>query len=317
MSAQLRLHEEVAAARDEGRPLVALESTVIAQGLPYPRNLEAAVRMEVAVRAAGAIPAMVAVLSGRIALGLTAAEIERLARGKGFAKASRRDLARLVASGGDGATTVSATMVAARAAGIPLFATGGIGGVHRNAADSLDISADLSELARTPVAVVAAGAKAILDLPATLEVLETAGVPVVGYGTDCFPAFYARDSGLPLEARVDTPAEAAALLDAQRGLGLESGILIANPPPEGTAVPRDRLEGWIAQALDDSAARGVRGKAVTPFLLARLSELSGGETLEANLGLLESNARVAAEIALAWSGLAPGAAGRARQNAAP
>jgi len=303
MKAQLALHEEVAAALAEGRPLVALESTVIAQGLPYPRNLEAAVRMEVALRAAGAVPAMAAVLSDRITLGLTAAELERLARGKGFAKASRRDLARLVASGGDGATTVSATMVVAQAAGIPIFATGGIGGVHRGAAESHDISADLTELARTPVAVVAAGAKAILDLPATLEVLETAGVPVVGYGTDSFPAFYARDSGLPLEARVDTPAEAAALLQAQRDLGLATGILIANPPPEEVAIPREMLEGWIGQALNDSTARGVRGKAVTPFLLARLSELSGGRTLEANLALLESNARVAAEIAVAWSGL--------------
>ena len=303
MSAHLALHEEVAAALADGRPLVALESTVIAQGLPYPRNLEAAVRMEVAVRTAGAVPAMAAVLSGRITFGLTATEIERVARGKGFAKASRRDLAGLVARGGDGATTVSATMLAARSAGIPIFATGGIGGVHRGAAESLDVSADLTELARTPVAVVAAGAKAILDLPATLEMLETAGVPVVGYGTDRFPAFYARDSGLPLEARVDTPAEAAALLEAQRQMGLETGVLIANPPPEESAIARETLEDWIDRALRDSAAQDVRGKAVTPFLLARLSELSGGETLEANLALLESNAGVAAEIAVAWTGL--------------
>ena len=299
MTARLELSDEVAGALAAGRPVVALESTVIAQGLPRPHNLEAARRMDAAVREAGAVPALIAVLGGRPTVGLGAAQLERLASGEGFVKASRRDLARLVAGGGNGATTVAATMALAHQAGIRVFATGGIGGVHRGGEASLDISADLAELARTPVAVVAAGAKTVLDLPRTLELLETLGVPVVGYRTKELPAFYTAESGLALEGCVESAQEAARLIRAHWALGLASGLLIANPPPADLALPAGLLEDWIAEALDQAAAAGVAGKAVTPFLLARLAALSGGRTLTVNVALLESNARLAGAIAAA------------------
>jgi pseudouridine-5'-phosphate glycosidase len=277
--------------------VVALESTLIAHGLPYPRNLETAKRAAARVRAAGAVPATVGVAGGRLTVGLDGMEIERFARSKTVAKVSRRDLAAVTVAGGDGATTVAATMVAAHLAGIGIMATGGIGGVHRGGEASLDVSADLAELARTPVAVVCAGAKAILDLPRTLEVLETQGVPVVGYATSELPAFYCRSSGIPLEARVDTPQAAARLLRAQRTLAPGSGLLIVNPPPEETALAPEEVEAWIAQSIAAAEAAGIGGKRLTPFLLERIAELSGGRSLEANLALIEANAELAGRIA--------------------
>jgi pseudouridine-5'-phosphate glycosidase len=247
---------------------------------------------------------MIAVIGGRPTVGLSESQVEQVARGAGFVKASRRDLARLVARGGNGATTVAATMALAHRAGLRVFATGGIGGVHRGVESSLDISADLTELARAPVAVVAAGAKAVLDLPRTLEVLETLGVPVIGYRTDELPAFYATESGLALEGRVESPDEVARLVRAHWDLGLESGLLIANPPPADLALPASLLEGWIAEALTE-AAGGVAGKAITPFLLARLAALSEGRSLAVNVALLESNAGLAGAIAAALAAQAP------------
>lgn len=292
----VHVEPEVAEALAAGRPVVALESTVIAHGLPYPQNIETARGMEEAVRSQGAVPATIAIIGGVARIGLGADEMEYLARAT-VAKLSRRDIAICLAQMGDGATTVSATMVLAHYAGIKVFATGGIGGVHRGHAT--DISADLSELARTPVAVVCAGAKAILDLPATLEWLETAGVPVLGLGTSEFPAFYSRSSGLPVDARVETPAQAAAIVRAHWQMGLASGVLLTVPIPEADEAPRDMIETAIAQALAESEEQGVRGKAVTPFLLRRVSELTGGESMAANLALLLNNARVAAQLAQA------------------
>jgi pseudouridine-5'-phosphate glycosidase len=283
--------------------VVALESTLIAHGLPYPRNLETAKRAAARVRAAGAVPATVGVAGGRLTLGLDGIEIERFARSQSVVKVSRRDLAAVTVAGGDGATTVAATMVAAHLAGIGIMATGGIGGVHRGGEQSLDVSADLTELARTPVAVVCAGAKAILDLPRTLEVLETQGVPVVGYATSELPAFYCRSSGLPLEARVDTPEAAARLLRAHRTLAPGCGLLIVNPPPEETALAAEEMEAWIAQSIAAAEAAGIGGKRLTPFLLERIAELSGGRSLEANLALIEANAELAGRIAAAEAAL--------------
>jgi len=291
----LHVHPEVASALASGRPVVALESTVITHGLPEPVNLELARRLEGEVRAAGAVPATVAVIDGRVCLGVTTDQLERLALSRKLMKVSRRDLGAAVAQHATGGTTVAATMIAAHAGGIRVFATGGIGGVHRGQAG--DVSADLPELARTPVIVVCAGAKAILDLPRTLEWLETAGVPVVGWGTDEFPAFFTRSSGLRLSARVDNAVEAAELIRAQWTLGLRSGVLICVPCPEDVAVPAEAVEPVLRTALQQAEAQGVRGKDVTPFLLARLAELTGGETLRANLALLRNNARVAAELA--------------------
>ncbi len=302
MEDRFDIRPEVAAALAEGRPVVALETTVIAHGLPAPRNLEAARAMERALREAGAVPAAIGLLDGKVRVGLTPDETTHLAAAADVAKVSLRDLAPVLAQGSAGATTVAATMACAARAGIRMVATGGIGGVHRGGARSLDVSADLSELARSPVAVVCSGAKAILDLPRTLEVLETNGVPILGYGTDEFPAFFARNSGLRLEARVDTPEAAAAVMRAQWALGPMAGLLVAVPPPEDAAVEAGALEGWIAHALAEAAAGAVTGKAVTPFLLARLAELSQGRTLEANLALLENNARVAGRIAAALPG---------------
>jgi pseudouridine-5'-phosphate glycosidase len=280
------------------RPIVALESTVITHGLPWPRNLELARRMEATVRAGGVCPATIALLKGEVRVGLTAEELEHLARAQGVMKVSRRDFPVAVAQKRDGGTTVAGTMMAAQWAGIRVFATGGIGGVHRQMAGApLDVSADLPELARTPVVVVCAGAKAILDLPATLEWLETHGVPVIGYGTSEFPAFYTRSSGLPLEARADTAAEAAAMIKTMWDLDLASGALVCVPCPEAAARPGVEMEAAIEQALQEAAAAGVRGNAVTPFLLERVAALTEGHSLEANLALLENNARVAAEVA--------------------
>lgn len=277
--------------------MLAFESTIISHGMPYPRNLETAAAAEEIARSAGVAPATIALLDGKIHVGLAPRELERLAREKDVLKVSRRDMAWAVARGKTGATTVSATMLAARLAGISVFATGGLGGVHRGAEQTFDISADLAELAVTSVLVVSAGAKAILDLPRTLEVLETLGVPVLGYRTDEFPAFYSRGSGLPIALRIDTPAEAAAAFIAQRALGLPQGVIVANPVAPEHEIPRATMDAWIEQAMRDLAARRITGKAVTPFLLARIVELSGGRSLETNVQLFHSNARLASAIA--------------------
>jgi pseudouridylate synthase len=299
----LFIREDVAAALQAGRPVVALESTVIAHGLPRPQNLKTALAMEAAVRAEGAIPATIAVLEGRLVAGLSSEQLATFAATDRIVKVSRADLAAVRAAKQIGATTVAATMLIAARAGIRVFATGGIGGVHRGAELSFDISADLPEIARTAVAVVCAGAKAILDLPRTLEVLETLGVPVVGYGTNQFPAFYVEDSGLPLQARVDAPAEAARLMQIHWEMELPSGIVFCNPPPATSALGKQEVDEWIARALRSAAAGGIRGKAVTPYLLDYLAKASRGRTLATNIALLVHNARVAAQIAKAYSAL--------------
>jgi pseudouridine-5'-phosphate glycosidase len=306
----LSVREDVAAAIAGGMPVVALESTVIAHGLPRPLNLEAAREMEKTVRKAGATPATVGVLDGKLVVGLSPEQIGFLSEAENVAKVSRADLAPVLASGRPGATTVAATMIAADLAGIRVFATGGIGGVHRGGENSLDISGDLAELARTPVAVVCAGAKAILDLPRTLEVLETLGVPVVGYGTKEFPAFYSRESGLQLLHQVDTPEQAARVMEVQWGVdkgvehttdeGMRTGILFANPAPSENALPRGEVESFLAAALQTAEAAGVRGKNVTPYLLQEVARLSGGRTLRANTTLLVANAGLAGRIAVAY-----------------
>ncbi|HEY0835019.1 MAG TPA: pseudouridine-5'-phosphate glycosidase [Azospirillum sp.] len=305
MQDYLSLAPEVADALAENRPVVALESTVIAHGMPHPQNVETARALEAAVRAEGAVPATVAVLDGRIRVGLDNDDIDRLATSKDVWKLSRRDLAVALATGALGATTVAATMIAAERAGIAVFATGGIGGVHRGAETSFDISADLDELARTSVCVVCAGAKSILDLPKTLEYLETRGVPVLGLGTDEFPAFYARSSGLPVARRCDTADEVARIMHAKWRLGLDGGIVAANPIPEADALDAAGTEAAIARALAEAAAQGIAGKAVTPFLLARMKEITGGRSLAANVALIRNNAVTAARIAAAYAALAP------------
>jgi pseudouridylate synthase len=299
----LLIREDVAAALHAGRPVVALESTVIAHGLPRPQNLETARAMEAAVREEGVVPATIAIMDGRLVAGLSSEQLATFATTDGIAKVSRADLAAVLAARQTGATTVAATVLIATRAGIRVFATGGIGGVHRGAELSFDISADLPELARTPVAVVCAGAKAILDLPRTLEVLETFGVPITGYRTNKFPAFYVEDSGLPLQSRVDTPVEAARLMQIHWEMGLSSGIVFCNPPPSASALRKHEVDTWIAQALQSAAAAEIRGKAVTPYLLDYLAKTSGGKTLETNIALLVNNARVAAQIAKAYSAL--------------
>lgn len=288
---------EVRDALAAGRPVVALESTIITHGMPYPQNLETARLVEAEVRAAGAVPATIAVMGGRIRIGLTDAELDALAQSPGAMKLSRADLAVCLARGATGATTVAATMIAAHLAGIAVFATGGIGGVHRGAEASFDISADLRELAQTPVTVVAAGAKAILDLPKTLEVLETLGVPVIAFGQNAFPAFWSRDSGLPAPLRMDSAAEIAAAHRMRAALGLAGGQLVANPIPPEAEIARDEITPVIERALAEAAAAGVAAKAVTPFLLARIFALTEGRSLAANISLVRANARLAAEIA--------------------
>ena len=292
----LKLSEEVEAALREGRAVVALESTVIAHGLPRPLNLETARRLERAVRGRGAVPATVAVIGGELRVGLEEAELERLAYGDGVRKVSRRDLAVAVAQGLDGATTVAGTLWVAARAGVKVFATGGIGGVHRGALP--DVSADLPELARTPMTVVCSGAKSVLDLPATREWLETHGVCLVGYGCDEMPAFYTRRSGLPVDARADSPADAARLARARDALGLEASLVVCVPVPAEAEVDARLADEWLAEAISEAEGRGVRGRELTPFLLAHMARRSGGATLRANVALLEENARVAADIAV-------------------
>ena len=294
------LSPEVAAALAERRPVVALESTIISHGMPWPQNAETAVLIEAEVRTNGATPATVAVIDGVLRAGLDATMLERLGRDTGVVKASSRDLAAAMARRATAGTTVSATMLIAERAGIPIFATGGVGGVHRGAEASFDISADLVELGRTPTAVICAGVKSILDIPKTLEFLETQRVPVLAFGTDEFPAFYARRSGLKVDHRFDTPAELAAVIAHHRALGAGSGLLIANPIPAEHALD---LDDTIASAIADAAAKGIGGKALTPFLLARINDISGGRSLIANIALVRNNAALAAQIAVALAHL--------------
>lgn len=290
---------EVQAARTAGRPLVALESTIITHGMAFPANRDTALAVEAEVRAAGAVPATIAVLDGRIHVGLETHTLEKLLFAREVRKLSRADLPVCLATGGHGSTTVAATMICARLAGIPVFATGGIGGVHRGAETSLDVSADLYELAATPVTVVAAGAKAILDLPKTLELLETLGVPVIAVGQDAFPAFWSRDSGLPAPLRLDDPAQIAAAHRMRVRLGLPGGQLVAQPVPAADEIPAAVVRPWIEQALTEAALERIATKAVTPFLLKRIVELSGGRTLSSNIALVRNNAVLAARIAIA------------------
>lgn len=297
----LDLHPEVAAALRDGRPVVALESTLIAHGLPRPLNLETARQAEAAVRAAGAVPATVAVWRGRPTVGLDDARLAELADADDVLKASRRDLAAAVAGQRMAATTVAATMFLAHRAGVRLFATGGIGGAHRDTGQPFDVSADLVELARVPVAVVCAGAKSILDIPRTLEILETLGVPVVGYGTDEFPAFYVRSSREPVTLRLDAAADVADLLAAHWGLD-GGGVVVAQPLPAEDALADDELARALDRAERQAVAAGVRGKALTPFLLARLAEATDGRTLRANQKLIVANARLAAEVSVTLAG---------------
>ncbi len=299
---KLTLSPEVSAALAAGTAVVALESTIITHGMAYPVNAGTAREVEAEVRAAGAVPATIAILDGHLHVGLEPEQLDALARNTSAAKASRRDMALLVSQGRTAGTTVAATMLIAARAGIPIFATGGIGGVHRGAELTFDVSADLIELSRSPVAVVCAGAKSILDLPKTLEVLETYGVPVLGYQTDEFPAFFSRDSGLRVDGRLDSAHAAADLIRSHRKLGMTGGMLICNPLPAVDEVPAAEMGPRIEAALAEAAAKGVHGKDVTPFLLARLVDLTGGRSLTANRKLIRNNARLAAEIALALSG---------------
>ncbi|MDI4633182.1 pseudouridine-5'-phosphate glycosidase [Pelomonas sp. V22] len=293
---------EVTAARAAGKPLVALESTIISHGMPYPQNVETACEVEAIIRAEGAVPATIAVMGGKIRVGLSSEELDLLGRSSDALKLSRRDLPYAITSGKVGATTVAATMICAQLAGICVFVTGGIGGVHRGAPETFDISADLQELAKTSVAVVCAGAKSILDIALTLEYLETQGVPVVSVGQDNFAAFYTPDSGFKADFRLDTAAEQAAFLRAKWGLGLAGGVVLSNPVPASEAMQRAEIDAITVQALQEAAAQGITGKAVTPFLLARIKALTGGRSLATNIALVKNNARVGAQLALALQG---------------
>ena len=301
--AQFVRSEEVEKARLGHKPIVALESTVITHGLPWPENLDLALSMERTVRENGAVPATIAILDGQVRVGLSGDELEALSKATGVRKVSVRDFGPVIGKGLSGGTTVAATMFVAEKTGIKVFATGGIGGVHRDA--PYDVSADLPQLGRSPVVVVCAGAKSILDIPKTAEYLETQGVPVIGYQTDAFPAFYSVDSGLKVEFRADTALEAAQIAEAHWNLGLRSGVLLVVPPPAATAVPIDRIEEVIKQALAQAVEADIHGSAMTPFLLARVKELSGGDSLRANLALLLNNAAVAAQVAVCMSQKAP------------
>ena len=304
MNKFLDIHPEVAQALAEGKPVVALESTIISHGMPYPQNVQTALEVERIIRENGAVPATIAVIGGRLKAGLSAEEIEYFGKkGQGIAKASRRDLAVLCARGEDGATTVTTTMIIAHMAGIKIFATGGIGGVHRGAETTMDISADLEELGQTPVMVVCAGAKSILDLGLTLEYLETKGVPVVGYQTKELPAFYTRSSGFQVDYRMDTPEELAKAFKAQNDMGFKGGMLVANPIPEQYAMPLDVINAAIDQAIAECTQKGIHGKETTPFLLARVAELTGGNSLASNIQLVFNNARLAAKTAVHYSSL--------------
>ena len=298
MNKYLDLSPEVAQALAVGKPVVALESTIISHGMPYPQNVETALQVEQTIRDNGAVPATIAVIGGRLKAGLTPEEIEYLGKkGREVAKASRRDLPVLVARRADGATTVTTTMIIAHMAGIKVFATGGIGGVHRGAETTMDISADLEELAMTPVMVICAGAKSILDLGLTLEYLETKGVPVIGYGTEELPAFYTRKSGFKVDYRIDTPEELAAAFRAKLEMGLKGGMLVTNPIPEEYSMDPERINAAIDEAVAECNARGIRGKETTPFLLACIKDITGGDSLASNIQLVLNNARLAARTA--------------------
>ncbi len=300
----LDIAPEVQQALRDNKPVIALESTIISHGMPYPQNVATALQVEAEVRAHGAVPATIAIIDGRLKAGLSAQEIEALGqRGRDAIKVSRRDIPFVIAAKQMGATTVASTMIVAAMAGIKIFATGGIGGVHRNAQQSFDISADLQELAQTPVAVVCAGAKSILDLRLTLEYLETHGVPVVGYQTDTLPAFFTRESEFPVDYRLDTPLDIARVLHAKWAMGLKGGMVIANPIPDSFAMPRALIDGAIEQALREANAQGIGGKESTPFLLARVCELTGGDSLAANIQLVLNNARLAAAVGAELNGV--------------
>lgn len=304
MNPYLDVNPAVAQALAEGKPVVALESTIISHGMPYPQNVETALKVEEIIRQNGAVPATIAILGGRLKAGLSPAEIEYLGKqGQKVTKASRRDLSVLVAQGADGATTVATTMMIAHMAGIKLFATGGIGGVHRGAESTMDISADLEELGQTDVMVVCAGAKAILDLKLTLEYLETKGVPVLGYQTQELPAFYTRTSGLKVDYQVDSPEMLAKILKTQHDLGLHGGILVTNPIPEQYSMDADAINAVIDQAIAEAQEKGIHGKETTPFLLAKVKEITGGDSLEANIQLVFNNAKLAAQTAAAYAKL--------------
>ncbi|MCL2828628.1 MAG: pseudouridine-5'-phosphate glycosidase [Oscillospiraceae bacterium] len=302
MNNYLKISNEVQAALAEGRPVVALESTIISHGFPYPQNLECARRCEQIIREAGAVPATIAIIDGWIKVGLTEGELVRLAETREMAKCSRRDVAAILSRGGSGATTVAGTMLFAAMAGIRVFATGGIGGVHRGAQQTFDISADLEELAQTPVAVVSAGVKSILDIPLTREYLETAGVPVIGYDTDEFPNFYTRTSGIRVDYNLETTREIAKLIHTSHVLGLRGGILICNPIPPEYALDPAYIDEKIEAAIAEAQAQGISGKATTPFLLGKLYEITGGKSIEANRALVFNNAKVAAGIAVDLAG---------------
>ena len=289
--------EEVREALKDGRPVVALESTLISHGFPYPENLKVAGEMEEIIRGCGVMPATIAIIKGKIKAGLTRSELEFMATSEDILKASRRDLAVIIAKGLNGATTVAATMIVAERVGIKVFATGGIGGVHRGAEKTFDMSADLQELARTPVVVVCSGAKAILDLPLTKEYLETMGVPVIGFGSEELPAFYCRESGLKVDYVVNNEVEAAKIIRAMQDLGLGGGIIIANPIPEEYALSMEYMNEMIEKAIESTEKEGIKGKKLTPYLLNKIKELTGGKSLKANIELVKNNARVAAKIA--------------------
>lgn len=298
MNKYLDLSPEVASALAAGKPVVALESTIISHGMPYPQNVETALKVEQTIRENGATPATIAVIKGRLKAGLTPEEIEYLGKkGRAVVKASRRDLPVLVARGEDGATTVTTTMIIAHLAGIKVFATGGIGGVHRGAETTMDISADLEELAMTPVMVICAGAKSILDLGLTLEYLETKGVPVIGYGTEELPAFYTRKSGFKVDYRIDTPEELAAAFRVKMEMGLKGGMLVTNPIPEEFSMDPERINAAIDKAIIECNEKGIKGKDTTPFLLARIKDITGGDSLASNIQLVLNNARLAAKTA--------------------
>ena len=300
----LDVSAEVKAALDEGRPVVALESTIISHGMPYPQNVETALNVEKIIRENGAVPATIAIIGGRLKAGLTAEEIDYLGKtGAGVTKASRRDLPVLVAKGMDGATTVTTTMMVAAMAGIKIFATGGIGGVHRGAETTMDISADLEELAQSPVMVVCAGAKSILDLGLTLEYLETKGVPVIGYGTKELPAFYTRHSGFAVDYELDTPEELAKVFHVKQVMGLKGGMLVTNPIPEAYSMDHKVIDAAIDEAIREAKEQGIHGKETTPFLLAKVKDLTGGNSLDANIQLVYNNARLAAQTAYQLSKL--------------
>ncbi len=300
MNKYLDIAPEVAEALESGRPVVALESTIISHGMPYPQNVETALNVEKIIRENGAVPATIAVIGGRLKAGLSSEEIEYLGKkGQAVAKASRRDLPVLVSRGQDGATTVTTTMIIAHMAGISVFATGGIGGVHRGAETTMDISADLEELSQTPVMVICAGAKSILDLGLTLEYLETKGVPVIGYGTEELPAFYTRRSGFKVDYRIDTPEELAAAFAAARALEMKGGMLVTNPIPEQYSMEKSVIDAAIDRAIAEAKENGIHGKETTPFLLAKVKELTGGDSLDSNIQLVYNNAALAAKTAAA------------------